>query len=491
MRTSKTFFYPTARKLWKHCNTLMHLAKCLPESCIRCPNKSLEEGGRIVVTRHLTADDVARFWLYACLVRTLDFHLASVGVEHKSLQTIQTALPNQGIILFRNLQTLHYIGPSLYSDFLPHLVPPTLEAIHMMFLPDDISDIMVPHADANIELAVLGVQNRHPTLAYTTTSLSLSCMFGRVQGLADIIRGWDSLKELVVVSNMDSVVLAVIFALPRLQQLTMCLPLSGQQALVHVPGTHAVCESLRTLKIAFTPLDAAAVKTVLASLGTARLNELMAAFMVDNQTNTIGSVCAAIEACCAADTLQKIHLMSLPSVFRVQDAQHSGTWTLADIRPLLGYRNLSNVHLQPPRMFSAGDGDFRRMADAWPDLQSLRLGHTTDGLPACTLSGLIPLAQYAPRLRTLSIMVDATTTAIRDDTLSSFPVQESLVTLDVQLSPISAPADVAEFLSRLFPCLREIKVLNGREAEVEIIRRRLWEDVEVGINARWLSGVER
>ena len=38
VRTCKIFFDPAARRIWEKSNTLIHLARCLPESCLDCGN---------------------------------------------------------------------------------------------------------------------------------------------------------------------------------------------------------------------------------------------------------------------------------------------------------------------------------------------------------------------------------------------------------------------------------------------------------------------
>ncbi|TRM70638.1 hypothetical protein BD626DRAFT_564250 [Schizophyllum amplum] len=480
MRTNKDFFDPAARKLWAQCRTLTHLVMCLPASCLQYPYKPFGRGCLIIVTRDFTEEDVARFWLYACLVRELQFYPNHIGVDHGSLKRIQGALPQQGALLFRNLKALFYGGPSAWSQFLPQLVPPTLSGIHINLVPASPLDFFEPHPEAPIEFAVLEAQKRRTTPAIT--SLTLSCMSGQVQSLQNFIRGWDSLEQLVVMSDMDATTLATIAALPRLRHLSLSSPLSGLPMLASAPRACATRDSLQSLSFLFHATEAGTVVTVLEALGRVRITEVSMTFKTDIEVDMVGTICEAIRGCCALEELRKIYLCS--SFFAGnKEAARSGTWTLDDLRPLLDYRNAMDVTIHPPKTFAVCGDDLGRMAEAWPFLETLRLKQNTADLPSCTLSGLIPLARCATRLRELSISVDATTPAIADDELAACPAQKSLVSLDVQLSPISAPEDVAKNLFRLFPRLEKVKVQSGGDGEVEKLRCRLWKDVGTAMTA--------
>ncbi|KAL1752681.1 hypothetical protein FB107DRAFT_219443, partial [Schizophyllum commune] len=97
---------------------------------------------------------------------------------------------------------------------------------------------------------------------------------------------------------------------------------------------------------------------------------------------------------------------------------------------------------------------------AWPRIRWLALSGTrqapASGKPSrCTLPALLWFAHHCAELAWLEIDLDAHVVVIPSG-LSSEATQHSLRTLLVNHSPIASSADVAQFLARHFPEIRNI-----------------------------------
>ncbi|KAF5361643.1 hypothetical protein D9758_007301 [Tetrapyrgos nigripes] len=133
------------------------------------------------------------------------------------------------------------------------------------------------------------------------------------------------------------------------------------------------------------------------------------------------------------------------------------------LKPLLALPELEDLDLDLEIAFELDNAMLGSMAQAWPNLSSLRIGGSggtwgiVEGGAKITLDGLIPLVQCCPNLETLSICLDAVT---------AFPspprrpgrgaINEHVQSLHLCNSTISDPVEVASFLSDLFPNLLDV-----------------------------------
>ncbi|KAJ7495526.1 hypothetical protein FB451DRAFT_1478426 [Mycena latifolia] len=127
--------------------------------------------------------------------------------------------------------------------------------------------------------------------------------------------------------------------------------------------------------------------------------------------------------------------------------------------PLFSFANLVSVTLVHPVGFDLDDAIVLGMAHAWSRIESLALlaGSFRHVHPRVTLEGLSAFAEHCPRLRSLSMTLDATMVPkLRGNDKKPRVTQESLTCVDVYLSLISKPGRVAVFLSAIFPELRWI-----------------------------------
>ncbi|KAG8909197.1 hypothetical protein FRC00_010539, partial [Tulasnella sp. 408] len=140
--------------------------------------------------------------------------------------------------------------------------------------------------------------------------------------------------------------------------------------------------------------------------------------------------------------------------------QEEGPLELGDFRPLLQYKNLRVFHLTHPCGVALTVGEFGHLLDAWPSIRKLDLQYTLGSVvarptiinikwmqPTLPLSVLDTVAEKTPKIKELSLILDATAPP------SSLPKPgqhqfERLNQLDVPLSTVSHPATVAGYLAQ-------------------------------------------
>ncbi|KAJ7633636.1 hypothetical protein DFH06DRAFT_1101086 [Mycena polygramma] len=123
----------------------------------------------------------------------------------------------------------------------------------------------------------------------------------------------------------------------------------------------------------------------------------------------------------------------------------------AEVHPLLPFANLTFLLIGPCLGFDVDDDIVADMARAWPRIETLGLLFRTRATLRC-------LRSFAslPHLTSLKMMLDATTIPLPETGAVAFQ-HKALYAFDAWYSEVTSPADVAEFLCRLFPGLRLIR----------------------------------
>ncbi|KAJ7208573.1 hypothetical protein GGX14DRAFT_633394 [Mycena pura] len=157
------------------------------------------------------------------------------------------------------------------------------------------------------------------------------------------------------------------------------------------------------------------------------------------------------------------------------DHWHSATYLIRpqSLRSLFCFVNLTSVSVLSAIGIDLDDTTVTEMARSWPYVECLKLqsyyGHRV--VPRTTLQCLEAFPKYCPHLTKLCIMFDATVIPTSQAGLSLQCLQD----LDVEASPISTALPVAQFLTHIFPSLRNISTpgVNVRSPRYD----RLWRDV--------------
>ncbi|KAJ7860915.1 hypothetical protein B0H13DRAFT_1726432 [Mycena leptocephala] len=144
----------------------------------------------------------------------------------------------------------------------------------------------------------------------------------------------------------------------------------------------------------------------------------------------------------------------------------------------LRFHNLHTLWLNTP--FDLDDTIMLDMARAWPHIERLTFvpAYISTIQPRATLHGLRALAQHWTKLKSLTILLDAS--EIPPQTLSTVPViQCALTELFVGYSPIIAPVEVARFISGIFP---KLVIISSVVSRAPLFGER-WKDVQQFLTA--------
>ncbi|KIO31395.1 hypothetical protein M407DRAFT_19539 [Tulasnella calospora MUT 4182] len=158
---------------------------------------------------------------------------------------------------------------------------------------------------------------------------------------------------------------------------------------------------------------------------------------------------------------QKLPNLELVSLGYFSNAvQEEGALELGDFRPLLQCKKMRYFHLAHPCGVALTVGEVTQLLDAWPRIKTLALRYapynmdasgTTHGIkwtpPTLPLSVLDILVEKAPKVKELSLILDATAPLNGTSKLGQHQF-ECLDELTVSLSTVSQPATVAGYLAQ-------------------------------------------
>jgi hypothetical protein len=138
--------------------------------------------------------------------------------------------------------------------------------------------------------------------------------------------------------------------------------------------------------------------------------------------------------------------------------------SLQTLAPLLTFRHLTSVTIcLVTRAVDLDDGDIEQIAIAWPRLQSISLSFDNyQTQPKLTLASLVTLVKRCPELHTINLRIHVDT--VDFSLLTPVTTNENVTTILLGRSTMSGPrvstfaglADIARFLSSLFPRLHKV-----------------------------------
>jgi len=162
-------------------------------------------------------------------------------------------------------------------------------------------------------------------------------------------------------------------------------------------------------------------------------------------------------------------------------------WVLSKsiLTPYLALRNLRVLDLTlAPRSYSPmfTDDELEQMAKAWPYLEKLHIKGYANGwiLPTkLTLGCIVRLIRHCPKLVAFSLVFDAMKVPEANFTNADGSIVRngSIQSLDVGNSPISSSHQVAAYLGRLMPALREITTC----VRMNQLHRMIWSMVTTSL----------
>ncbi|KAJ6520540.1 hypothetical protein C8R45DRAFT_1066868 [Mycena sanguinolenta] len=159
--------------------------------------------------------------------------------------------------------------------------------------------------------------------------------------------------------------------------------------------------------------------------------------------------------------------------------------SLQSLRHIFSFVNLTELVIVSPVEFDLDNDGVTELARAFPRVVTLRLAIVLTGsMPRATLSCLHSFAQHCPLLRALIIALDARAVPNHGIDPRVRFVQHTLLTINVEHSPLVEPFHAARFLSGVFPNLA--KVLTTREYLDNESQGALLEDgTAIRLHRRW------
>ncbi|KAJ7770738.1 hypothetical protein B0H16DRAFT_1411002 [Mycena metata] len=449
-RTCTLFLSPALDRLWKRLPGITPVLKCMPTELFKIKKK---EGHRLQATlqRTMEANDWQRLAFYLPRVRsfTTDYLVDSVFLE-----AFQLSMP--GAVLFPNLQELAWHSTIGGSSTFHHI---------RMFLSAGLTTLRLDDLETYADFAIFSIlAAKCPSLRDVVLAPDLPVngdttpWDDAVPLISQFVCGLLDLESLSVPGLNDSA-LTHLARLPRLQTLEIRCAAPDSFVLNPDEGDIPFASLVRLTLPACEGATA-----ILAAIGVCSLVEFECTESFSPPTQNITRELYTTLANSCSHTSLKI--LSVSGDDRDLDPvldEEVDTYSVTEdcLAPLFSFANLTYVSLSHPVGFDLDDAVIRRMATAWPRIESLALhSGTARHLPTrVTLAGLEAISEHCPRLKSLWITLDAT--RVPKIPHKVFPTgQTTLIMINVALSPITTPRAVGKFLGALFPRLKSIYTLR-------------------------------
>lgn len=280
---------------------------------------------------------------------------------------------------------------------------------------------------------------------------------GTWQVVSSCVRGLTKLKDLTV-DALDQQALKHVAGFPTLESL--CLTKAKGEVSQWQYHKLRPFPALRRVSFTSTTIEFATEFTN--SLSDHEISTLIMGVEDLAPSTSSAILYAALADHCSHRSLSDLNILSEPIAPLISpDASDMSRYVirLDHLRPLFRFNNLTNVTLEPPVGFDIDDATASDMAHAWPCIKylALRAGTKLQHPPRTTLNALTAFALHCPRLRSLSIALDASTVPPPDLIKPRPPLQTALASLNVGYSPIASATDVALFISRVFAGVTRVR----------------------------------
>ncbi|KAJ7032542.1 hypothetical protein C8F04DRAFT_1003819 [Mycena alexandri] len=429
-RTCKAFKNPALDALWTFHVDLIPALRCFPEDIWDRTLQIDQQLNFVAFRRPLTPEDwevPLDQWKRIKIFRIFTFDTSRISLA--VCETLRICCPDS--ILFPNVQEVSWY------DMDPRKLP-----ILSLLLSSRLHRISIGSGESTI-LSTLG--NRSPDL----THVDLRGQHSGLDILPSVVTLMSKLQRLesLFIVAADAAILQLAARMSRLRYLVVDKVLHfGALSLQNVPRPHF--PSLEILNLWATTVEVA--RTIIAATHhpLTAVNLLCGGGLAD--CRTIARLYTALAAPRVHSALHTLHIEV--------SGNHPEIIAGDTLRILFPFTHLRTIVLKPYLGFDLDDDLLLEVARTWTRVEDLRLAVLNTNHPMrvdvrVTLTGIHALAKHCPKLRNLEITFDATSVP----ELKEVWAQEKLTMMRVDLSPISSPADVATFLSRIFPGLQELE----------------------------------
>ncbi|TFK67410.1 hypothetical protein BDN72DRAFT_961011 [Pluteus cervinus] len=496
-RTSKMFFQPAIKPLWKTCFSLLPLLKLLPEDCWDTLEK-LGPNARTVtifaLKRNLTPKDCERLRLYAKYISWIYHDSLETWAHYNVFYQLKQACGSDS--LTPHLSSLTWIVAD--EDFFPAytlFVHPDLPTLYVSLLPRTGGTTKGRFA-ALMNLSIICPNlvdlHLHDSTDFDAVTLASPMVLGfstlgtlEIDGVSSdvfmYLTQFDNLRGLTIgkVDNIDWIAVRQYvgpnLAFPKLAKLSI--------------RCSTFTSSIELLRLRKPPLSTLCV--ILQGICTR-----------DEWIELLH----AVREQCEGNTLESLELCDRPRP--VDDAVGGEptpappvqpSLTMEHIQPFLSLRSIQRLSFTPACGTDLNDDNICAIAQALPRLEKLEL-HTDNRNPSplhwqkLTIASLVHLARYCPDICHISMWFDASSLALdlARSRLKSEDLQrhKQFIFLSTGNSSIDDPEAVAAFLEELF-CSGHLlprpgSPLAGEEAEAPLFRDR-WTKVRAILRSKIAS----
>ncbi|GBE80117.1 hypothetical protein BKA93DRAFT_823649 [Sparassis latifolia] len=447
-RTSRVFHEPALDILWSYQADLSNLVKCFPsDSWIEIPGV---DGAPTSLTfmRPLLPIDFTRFDQYAFRVRELCFKPFRKGVPvmYPSVELLRSLilyLPSRPLL--PNLRAIVWDHGPIGNGAFPFC---------QLFLGANIKIMSWrstnPASDLVVAYALLQQQQLSPCAHRISMELlSFPDILVKAPG---VLNGFKELRSFSCISPapLPYELFGHLAQLPRLYRLLLSSRGDDLVILPKDPAPPIAFPALMHLSV-----SAVSIKACAALLTATTFPSITNLRVTAYHTNTISPLLEAIQKQCSHVTLESLTISGLKPP---GTAAPASTAPLACLHAFCSLRELTLDTLERP--LALDDDALRGMALAWPQLGSLNLiGTRSRGAQtAVTLDALVTLVRHCPHLVTLQIPLSAAHTQMTPGRRPGGGyVNGNIQSLHLDASSAGDAAEVAAFLSDLFPNLRMIR----------------------------------
>ncbi|KAF7986685.1 hypothetical protein HWV62_20194 [Athelia sp. TMB] len=268
--------------------------------------------------------------------------------------------------------------------------------------------------------------------------------------LKDFVSSWTQLRVLDIPdTHFNTASLVHVARLPNLDDISARLGQDIDFSCLKAPIFPALrrlnvfCDGVATCQALLMTSQTWALRTLEVMLGTGYLDS----------EQSIESFFISLQSQLSHDALRYIGLYNDDA----PDASNYHLLPLATLAPLFSFTSLYILQISTPHSFDLTNEDLRKIAEAWAHLELLCLGNAGWGAPSkVTPLGLATLFNKCPRLRALSIAIDASIIDIPLDAIAAMKPNTSLIQLNMQDSRIGDEQMMATYMFHLVPNLNYI-----------------------------------
>ncbi|EIW81769.1 hypothetical protein CONPUDRAFT_164546 [Coniophora puteana RWD-64-598 SS2] len=485
-RTCHALQDPALDILWEEITSLDALFYCLTggETTASVPHNTLEKPGEKTKEAPwaLTADGWAIVHKYAPRVRRLS--QSPVSPSSPTLEEINQ-LPDYMRPLFPNLKYLNwsYMEPRDFSYF-PTLFPSSLEVLRYklkaMSMQTSLQIAMIPQSFPRIrDLSISSYASIPETMGTFTRAL---CSWAHLERLTcDEITddAWAHLADLRALKHL-SLTVQPTTSFRSVRQQAQGQPFRNLTWITFLlVDLDQVTEFVKEMRVAPAHFEIGCHHNICSS----RAEELIHAI---SEYGTSSMDCIIID-----HHTEKENFTSPPSLDYY--AKRGNLLTMAQIRPLFKFSQLTKLHVDVVCKMNIGDQDVIDIAHAFPRLKELSLNsmYGCQGGSTVTFYGLFWLLYLCPHIHELGVCLNAQDISTVDPS-SGIPMEKcpptppphlTLTWLFVGDSKISHPSKVADVLYAIFPQLKTICSWTSHPALPEVTPEQTSEAKE--FKRRW------